>query len=560
MKISENFLKKILVKPGLISGKDFNSTREKAQIEKKSLIEIILDQGLISDGQLGRIIADEIHFPFVDLHKTRIDKEILNIIPEVAAREQEVIVFERFKEGLKVALSNPQNIELREFIERKTGEKVLPFYATKKDIQEALKHYKKGIKEVFDELTNKSLEELKKTTKAEPLPVIKMVDLILSYGYENRASDIHFEPYKKKTVLRYRIDGVLYDVLTLPKIIHDFLVSRIKILASLRTDIHEAAQDGHFSFSFPGEKADVRVSIVPIEEGEKIVLRVLSERARRFELEGLGVGQGEMKIIKKNIEKSWGMILVSGPTGSGKTTTLYAILKILNTRKVNICTIEDPIEYDVEGINQIQVNPKTGLTFSQGLRAIIRQDPNIIMVGEVRDKETAKLAVNAAMTGHLILSTFHATDAATTLPRLSEMGTEPFLISTTLNIIIAQRLVRKICSKCIESYEISFNKISQLLDENLALKLSKTKGGKILLFRGKGCSLCQQTGYLGRIGIYEILEVKDSIKKLIIEKATADQIRDKAQQLGMQTMTEDGLKKVEKGITTLEEILRTTRE
>ena len=560
MKITEQFLKKILVKPSLISEKDFNLTKKKALTEKKSLIEVILDQGLIFDEQLGRLIADEINFPFVNLQKTKIKKEILNIIPEVVARQQEIIAFERSKDGLKVALFNPENIELREFIERKTGEKILPHYATKRDIQEALKYYKREIKEVFNKLTNKALEELKKTTKTEPLPIIKMVDLILSYGYENRASDIHFEPYKKKTILRYRIDGVLYDVLILPKIIHDFLISRIKILANLRTDIHEAAQDGHFAFSVPQEKVDIRVAIVPIEEGEKVVLRLLSERARRFELEDLGVGQKEMVIIKKNIKKSWGMTLVSGPTGCGKTTTLYAILKILNTRKVNICTIEDPIEYDIEGVNQIQVNPKTGLTFSKGLKAIIRQDPNIIMVGEIRDQETAKLAINAAMTGHLVLSTFHATDAATTLPRLLEMGAEPFLISTTLNLIIAQRLVRKICSKCIESYEISFKEISQLLSKNLASKLPKTRGGKILLFRGKGCLLCQKTGYLGRIGIFEVLEIKEPIKKLIIEKATADQIRIKAQQLGMQTMIVDGLKKTEKGITTLEEILRATKE
>ncbi|OGZ17729.1 MAG: hypothetical protein A2Z78_00250 [Candidatus Nealsonbacteria bacterium RBG_13_36_15] len=560
MKITEQFLKKILVSPSLISEKDFDLIKKKALAEKKSLINAILDQGLIFDEQLGRLIADEIQLPFVNLQKTKIKKDILNIIPEIVARQQETIAFEKSQEGLKVALSDPENIELREFIERKTGEKVLPYYATEKDIKETLKCYKREIKEVFDELINKALEELKKTVKAESLPIIKMVDLILSYGYENRASDIHFEPYQKKTILRYRIDGILYDVLTLPETIHEFLISRIKILADLRTDIHEAAQDGHFSFSFPDEKADIRVSIVPIEEGEKAVLRLLSERARRFDLEGLGVGNKETEIIGKNIKKSWGMTLVSGPTGCGKTTTLYAILKILNTREVNICTIEDPVEYDIEGVNQIQVNPKTGLNFSKGLKAIIRQDPNIIMVGEIRDEETSKLAINAAMTGHLVLSTFHATDAATTIPRLLEMGAESFLISTTLNLIIAQRLVRKICSKCIESYEISPEKIAQLLGKDLVLKLPRTKEGKILLFRGRGCSLCYKTGYLGRTGIFEALEIKEPIKKLIIEKATADQIKNKAQELGMRTMIEDGLKKAEKGITTLEEILRATKE
>ena len=281
MKITEQFLKKILVSPSLISEKDFDLIKKKALAEKKSLIDAILDQGLIFDEQLGRLIADEIQFPFVNLQKIKIKKDILNIVPEIVARQQEAIAFEKSQEGLKVALSNPENIELREFIERKTGEKVLPYYATEKDIKEALKYYKREITEVFDELISKALEDLKKTAKTESLPIIKMVDLILSYGYENRASDIHFEPYQKKTILRYRIDGILYDVLTLPKTIHDFLISRIKILADLRTDIHEAAQDGHFSFLVPKEKVDVRVSVMPIEEGEKVVMRLLAEKSRR---------------------------------------------------------------------------------------------------------------------------------------------------------------------------------------------------------------------------------------------------------------------------------------
>lgn len=560
MKITDQFLKKILVEPGLISQNDFNLAKKEAKTRKESLVDTILNQGFITDSQMGRLIADAIGFPFADLQKIKIKKEVLNIVPEIVAKKREVIVFKRTKEGLKVALADPENLELREFIKRKTGEEVLPYYATKIDIQEALSGYKKDLKEVFDNLIGKALGDLKKTTKAEPLPVIKMVDLILNYGYDNRASDVHIEPYKNKTILRYRIDGVLHDVLTLPKAVHDFLVSRIKIISKLRTDVHEAAQDGHFSFSVPREKVDVRVSVVPIEEGEKVVLRILSEKARRFELKELGMTAEVMKITKKNIRKSWGMVLVAGPTGCGKTTTLYALLKILNTREVNICTIEDPIEYDVEGINQIQVNPKTGITFSQGLKAIVRQDPNIIMVGEIRDKETAKLAINASMTGHLVLSTFHATDAAITLPRLLEMGSEPFLLATTLNLIVAQRLVRKICSKCIESYEISFEEIIKLIGRDLALKLPKEKTGKIRLFRGRGCPLCQETGYLGRAGIFEALEMNESIKKLIMEKATADQIRNKAKNLGMETMIEDGLKKMEKGITTLEEILRTTKE
>jgi type IV pilus assembly protein PilB len=561
MKITEEILKKLLVDSEIISRKDFELAKKEAKEKNIKIEEILIEMGLISDEELGALIADEINFPFINLRKIKIEREILEIVPEIVAKEQKIIVFGKDKEGLKVALSQPENLEIREFIERKTGEKVIPYYATEKDIISALKYYKKGIKEEFEEIVGKNLEEFReiKIKAPEVLPIIKIVDLILNYGYENRASDIHIEPYSNRTVLRYRIDGVLHDVLILPREIHDFLVSRIKILARLRTDEHEAAQDGHFSFQVPEEKFDVRVSIVPIEEGEKVVMRLLAERTKRFELEDLGLDEENLEKIKKNLKKSFGMILATGPTGCGKTTTLYAMLKVLNTREVNIMTIEDPIEYDIEGVNQIQVNPKTNLTFSQGLKAIIRQNPDIIMVGEIRDEETAKLAINAAMTGHLVLSTFHAIDAPTVLTRLLDMGIEPFLIASTINIAIAQRLVRKICQNCIESYEVSFSEIEKLLGRELSLKLPQTKGKKIRLFRGRGCPLCQNTGYLGRIGIFEILEMTDPIKNLVLEKAPAGKIKEEAIRLGFKTMIEDGLKKVEMGITTLEEILKAVK-
>jgi len=562
MKITEEILKKLLVDSEIISQKDFDLAKKEAKEKNISLQEALIQKGLILDEELGELIADEIEFPFINLRKIKIKREILEIVPEIVAKKQKIIVFERTKEGLKVALAQPEDLETREFIERKTGEKVIPYYATERDIISALKYYKKEIKEEFEEIIGKTLEEFKEIKIKAPqvLPIIKIGELILNYGYENRASDIHLEPYADKTILRYRIDGVLHDVLTLPREIHDFLVSRIKILARLRTDEHEAAQDGHFSFRVPEEKFDIRVSIVPIEEGEKVVMRLLAERTKRFELEDLGLNEENLEKIKKNLKKSFGMILATGPTGCGKTTTLYAMLKILNTREVNIMTIEDPIEYDIEGINQIQVNPKTNLTFSQGLKAIIRQDPNIIMVGEIRDEETAKLAINAAMTGHLVLSTFHAIDAPTVLTRLLDMGIEPFLIASTINIAIAQRLVRKICSSCIESYEVSFSELEKLFGRDLASKLPQTEEKKIRLFRGRGCPLCQNTGYLGRIGIFEILEMQDSIKNLVLEKAPAGKIKEETIKLeGMKTMIDDGLKKVEMGITTLEEILKAAK-
>lgn len=563
MRITEKILKKILVDSRLLSQKNFALAKKIALEKKEPLQDVILDKRFITDEELGQLIADYIRFPFVNLKKTKINREILAILPESVAKRQKVIIFDETKNKIKVAFDQPENLEIREFLERKTGKKVIPYYATKRDVEESLKYYRKELKEELEEVVKKSLQEFGKDSKrlaGEHMPIIKAVDLILSYGYDNRASDIHIEPYANSTVLRYRIDGVLHDVLTLPKFLHDFLISRIKILSELRTDIHDTAQDGHFSFQSSVEKVDVRVSVVPIEEGEKAVLRLLSERARRFELKNLGLESNELEVINRNIKRPWGMALISGPTGSGKTTTLYAILKILNVRKVNVCTIEDPIEYDIEGINQIQTNPKTGLTFSKGLRAIIRQDPDIIMVGEIRDTETAALAVNASMTGHLVLSTFHAIDSFTTLPRLLDMDIEPFLLTTSLNLIIAQRLVRKICPKCIESYEISFSKLSQLLGKDLAARFSRTKKDKIRLFRGKGCLLCQQTGYFGRTGIFEVLEIKDQIKNLIMKKANTSLIKAEAKKLGMRTMIEDGVRKVEKGTTTLEEVLRTTNE
>jgi type IV pilus assembly protein PilB len=556
MKLDEKILKEILVDSNLISERDFNLAKKEAIQKNLNLEDLLVEKGLISDEQLGQLIADKIGFPFVNLRKVKLRPEILEIVPEIVAEKKGIVVFDKGKEGLKVAMENPDDLEIREFIERKTGEKVIPYFTMRRMIKESLKFYGGEIKEEFEKIIKENIKEFEKR-KAEPsLPIIRILDLILTHAYKNRASDIHLEPYAKKSILRYRIDGVLHDVLELPKEIHNFLVSRIKILANLRTDISNLPQDGHFIFETKEERVDIRVSTAPIEEGEKVVMRVLSEKIRRLGLEELGLEKEDLEILKKNIEKPWGMILVAGPTGCGKTTTLYAILEVLNKRELNITTIEDPIEYDIEGINQIQVDEKIGLTFSTGLKAIMRQNPDIIMVGEMRDQETAKLAIDAAMTGHLVLSTFHATDSATVLTRLLDMGIEPFLITSAVNLVIAQRLVRRICPRCIESYEIPFSQLSKMIGEDLAKKLPKTIEGNVRTFRGKGCSFCQKTGYFGRIGIFELLEMKDEIKEMIMAKANANQIRERARELGMKTMIEDGLKKVELGITTIDEILR----
>ncbi len=561
MKITDKILKGLLVKPGHISETQFELSQKEAKEKNISIEDILIENELISDENLGQLIASFLEFPFVNLSKEVILEEIINIIPEIVARNQKIIVFDKTKKGLKVAMTNPTNFEMIEWLKKKNGEKINPYYATSRDIKNALKYYRKELKETFDEI----IEEEAKKARIEKIrtgnvPIIKIVDTLIEYAYENRASDIHIEPLVKNTQVRFRIDGVLHNVLTLSKDIHGLIVTRIKVLSKLRTDEHFSAQDGKFITKSEKEKFDIRVSIVPVTEGENIVMRLLSERARQFSLENLGLLGKDLKRVRNAIKKPYGMILSTGPTGCGKTTTLYAILKILNKSKVNITTIEDPVEYDVEGISQIQVNQKTNLTFAKGLRSIVRQDPDIIMVGEIRDEETAGIAINSAMTGHLVLSTMHANTASTNIPRLMDMSIEPFLVASSINIIIAQRLVRKICIKCRESYEITKNELRTLsLSENLIKKLFNNKE-KIRCYRGKGCKACVNTGYSGRIGIFEVLEITDDIRKRVMEKANADQIQTQAIKNGMTTMMEDGISKAFHGITTVEEIIRVTRE
>ncbi len=421
-----------------------------------------------------------------------------------------------------------------------------------------------GIKIENSELSaaiQKILDESKSVSKAEDVSVIKTVDAILVNGYNSKASDIHVEPYEEETLIRFRIDGILHDIVTLPKSLHELVVTRIKILSRLRTDEHRAAQDGKLRFKIEDGKVDARVSIVPIVYGEKVVMRLLSERARQHDLENLGFDEAQQVKVITNINKPWGMILATGPTGSGKTTTLYGILKKLNTREVNISTIEDPVEYDIEGVNQIQVNTKTNLTFAAGLRSIVRQDPDIIMVGEIRDEETARIAVNSAMTGHLVLSTLHTNDAATTLPRLLDMGIQPFLVSSTVNLVIAQRLVRKICEQCKQKIKLDEKTIT-LVERQISKELvAKYKLGKtVTVYKGAGCKDCSSTGYSGRVGIYEILEMSEEIKELLMNKSNAAVIQQKSIEQGMVPMVERGIMKVLEGITTIEEILRVAKE
>lgn len=544
---------------GVIDKKALDNALQESQNQKISLEDILLKKDLISDENLGKTISDIVSLPLVRLDQTSIPSEILTIIPEIVAKKQKIIAFRKDKEGLHVAMFDPDNIQIKDFLEKRIGIPIIVHFATKKDIDNALFLYRKDLTATFDDIIKENVKTANnvKGGQVDP-PIIKIVETILIYAYNNKASDIHIEPLKEESLVRFRIDGILHDILSLPSDLHNSIVTRVKVLSSLRTDEHHAAQDGKLKFKLEQEDVDVRISIVPITAGEKIVMRLLSERSRQFSLTDLGFYNADLQKVKKAYTKPYGMILATGPTGAGKTTTIYSILKLLNNRDVNIMTIEDPVEYDIEGVNQIQVDPKTNLTFESGLKSIVRQDPDIILVGEIRDFETADIAINSAMTGHIVMSTVHTNDAATTIPRLLDMNIEPFLLASTINVIIAQRLVRKIHSLCRASVDVAIKDLTKYMDEQ---QLTKVFGNnkKVTIYKGKGCQLDHNIGYEGRVGIFEVLIVDDEIRNAIIKRLDAATIKKIAVKNGMTTMIEDGLTKVKEGLTTIEEIIRVTK-
>lgn len=569
MQVSNEQLKAIFVQSGLISEADFGIAQKHAAEKRLPLEKIFIEENFISEEHFGELIADYFRWKFVNLHKQDISKDVLKIVPEAVARKQRVICFKKDLAGLHVAMSNPENAEIAGFLEKKAGLPVITYFATDRDLEDTLTKYKAEVKEDFQTMLKSNIEGLaglkpeEVERQGKDLPVVKMVDGLLDYAYESRASDIHIEPQGVRTVVRFRIDGILHDIIDFPISIHELLITRLKIMAKLRTDEHRAAQDGKLQKMIGKEKLDVRVSLVPITEGEKVVMRLLSERSRDYSLEDLGITDQDLQIVKVSLKRPFGMTLVCGPTGSGKTTSLYAMIKIINTREINISTVEDPVEYHIQGINQIQVNAKVGLTFANGLRALLRQDPNVVLVGEIRDQETARIAVNAAMTGQLVLSTIHTTNAATALPRLLDMGIEPFLVGSTVNLVLAQRLVRRIHQSCIGSYVASPEEIINI-KEQLGEERARVLGldqSDLRLYRGTGCKVCKNTGYEGRIGIFEILEMRENIRKLIMKHSTADEVEQVAiKENGMRTMLQDGLAKAFSGLTTIEEVLRVRGE
>jgi len=574
---SNDELKKILVNAEALSETDFDNYAQEAAKDNQPLENLLMEKKVITSSTLYENAANFYKIPFVDLKTQTIRKDVLLAIPESVVSTHNLIAFDTTPTEIKIATLDPSNLEIFEFIAKKTGLQPKIHLTTPDSLKEAVKQYHKGLKAEFgylDEGKKIAGEETDKDLKklAEDLPVVRIVDTLLEYAIMEGASDIHIEPEEKDVLVRYRVDGILRNVMILPKTVQSGIAARLKILSNLKVDEHRLPQDGRFKIVNNEYKVSFRVSILPTFDGEKIVLRLLNEKAQAIGLEQLGLQKKSFEALKRNIAKPHGMILVTGPTGSGKTTTLYTVLGILNKPEVNISTVEDPIEYRMPKVNQSQVNAKIGYTFANALRAFLRQDPDIIMVGEIRDSETAEIAVHAAMTGHLVLSTLHTNDAITTLPRLAEMGVPSFLLATTVNIIIAQRLVRKICPNCIQSFnldremteelqrQLNMESILKTLEKEKTILDAKKGLANLLFYRGKGCKRCNNTGYKGRIGIYEALEVDENVRNLILKKSDGSEIGEYAKKKGVISIVEDGFIKAKNGITTIEEILRVTKE
>lgn len=582
MYISDTHLKSFLADANLVSQKDFESVEREAKEGGKTVGEILTSRGLVGEDELRRTYAYILGIPFISLAGTTIPYDTLSLIPEPVARRNNIIAYGHKGDDLEVAMLDTDDLAAIDFIKKKTHLKILPRLTDVASIKAALKQYQRGLKDTLGDVIKRETTVLEKSgdtgdvTKGEELrelaeggSAVRIVDTLLRHAGAQNASDIHIEPLENTLLIRYRIDGILHDAMELPKHAAAAITARVKVLSNMRLDEHRLPQDGRFGAESSGEKISFRVSVLPTYFGEKIVMRLLRDNISGFTLEGSGFHGPALEHMHEAIRRTTGMILTTGPTGSGKSTTLYTLLDLLNTPDVNISTIEDPIEYQMARVNQTQVRPEIGFTFANGLRALVRQDPDIIMVGEIRDKETASLAVNAALTGHLVLSTLHTNSAAGAIPRLIDMGVEPFLLVSTLRVIIGQRLVRKLCAQR-ERVELSRDEQAQLehlIEPGSILKALKAEKmvppeatwNKVPFWRPKETVECPE-GYSGRVGIYEVLPVTSTIKELIIKNATGDEIHAQARSEGMLTMAEDGIFKCVQGVTTIEEVLRVISE
>jgi type IV pilus assembly protein PilB len=587
MRIPDKVVEELLKKSGTLTDDKFASIVEQANTEKLPLQEIILRSNVLDESTLTKLNAENIGIPFVDMNIKELDREVLKQIPEKIARLYNMVVFagsiDDTSEPRQIAMEDADDLQAIDVLHKLFGQNIKIFLATKFNILSALDQYRGNIGSEINKViteSNETEEEESSVSEddiAEDSPIAQTVNLIIEYAIKSGASDIHIEPRDKYVIIRYRIDGVLREANRLPKRTLNSLVSRIKILSNLKIDERRAPQDGRFKINMNGRIFAFRVSTLPITEGEKVVMRVLDESSEPLSLTKLGFWGKALADINEASIQPHGMILVTGPTGSGKSTTLHSVLHILNKPDVNISTVEDPVEYKLEGVNQTQVNPVAGMTFAAGLRALLRQDPNIIMVGEIRDGETAGLGVQAALTGHLVFSTLHTNNAATCLPRLLDMGIEPFLIASVVRVVIGQRLVRRLVPEDSEAYEPDASEKKEIerafhinskqdWDNLLAqvqvaqAQFERPKTDKILFYRPKKDLPKERTGYKGRMGIYEVLTNSTNVQKMIVANATSEEIQKQAMSEGMVTMQLDGLIKAMLGMTSIEEILRVTRE
>lgn len=556
-------LKEALIRDGILKQEELVQYEAEAVRLGQDLSDVLLSRSLVTQIYLNELSAGFYGVPAANLLLRKIDPAVVKLLPEEIAREKRAIVFNKLESGeLEVAIQDPNNLQTIEYLSRFLNIKLKIYLASADDLNKGFNFYgaeqAQDFKKIIEENINLSLKTKLADSVSEAaleLPIVALVDNLVSYALSSRASDIHIEALEEEVLVRFRVDGILSEIIRIPKLVHPAVIARIKLLAALKLDEHTRPQDGRFRYKIASEAVDIRVAIMPTFYGEKMVLRLLNDSARPLSLEELGFLEDHVKLINESLKKTYGMVLMTGPTGSGKTTTIYSLISILNKPGVNIVTIEDPIEYDMKYVNQTQINPDSGITFASGLREFLRQDPNIIMVGEIRDGDTAKIAAQASLTGHLLLSTVHTNDASTAVPRLIDLGLENFFVANVLSMVEAQRLVRRICPECIATFtpEASMLDIlkKQLKLNNLPEIIPK------IFYKGTGCAACNKTGYKGRIGIFEILVVDEEVRREIISpNFQLEDLRVILKKHGMVTIFEDGLRKVERGMTTLEEVLR----
>ena len=592
MRISDSTIETLLTGAGKATSEQLDDLKKTAERSHRPLQYMAIQNKLITELELTKLFSEYTHIPFIQIDPRDIPNDVLTKIPERIAVQYRAVLFKIDEDGtMHLAMDDPDDVQAVDFIQKEIGEQTKIYVATRENILACLENYRGDVNEQLNDVIDIQREDDgsdQKVTDAdvsEDSPVAQTINLLLEYAIRSSASDIHIEPREAFVQIRYRIDGVLTEVNRLPRNVLGSLISRIKILSNLKIDERRVPQDGRFKISVAGKQYALRVSTLPIADGEKVVMRILDESNDAVSLESLGYWGKSLEIVNQALTEPNGVVLITGPTGSGKSTSLFSILNILNTPDVNISTIEDPVEYKIPGVNQTQTNAKAGMTFASGLRALLRQDPNIIMVGEIRDGETANLGIQAALTGHLVFSTLHTNNAATTLPRLLDMGIEPFLIASTIRAVVGQRLVRRLCMNCRENRPSTTEDVEEIkrtfhlgetglpvihaLEEiakrqnvggDTGLSTSDTSITTVWKASLKGCDECNHTGYKGRIGIYEVLGNSQAIQKLIISNATSSQIQTQSIAEGMVTMQTDGLIKALRGQTTIEEVLRVTKE